>query len=118
MAELTWDGSSTYYARLENGRVLYVSGDAVAEARWDYIKDRILGMPLLASNEEINTLIYEALQDKTSEASTLYDEAIGELLDSSAWESDAVEVDEDDVPLTPLKWHYDAWIRTEGDAHE
>lgn len=107
MSELTWDGKYTYYAELEDGRTLYVSGDAVAEADHEYVEIEMKKSYPDLSQDKLRELI----EDKQSEESKkLYVEAQEQNLDSDSWLGCAIDVDKNGDPLEPINSNYVAWI--------
>jgi hypothetical protein len=116
--QLIWNNDRNhYYAELEDGRTLYVSGDAWAEARYEMARTFFAELHPEMEQDALYELYSETVNADGSEADECDTRAWNELIDPSAWEADAVEVDDEGFPLDPKMagFHFDAWIRKEAE---
>lgn len=102
MAQLTWNGSN-YEATLDDGRTLTVNGDDFAEEKLDMAKAYFVEAHPGASKDDFAN---------AEDAGQFIDQATEELIDASAWEDSAVEVDRDGDPIDKsIKHGFAAWIK-------
>ncbi len=112
--QLTWNhNDQNYYAEIENGKTLYVSGDAFAEGRLEMARCFFAEAHPEMEQDAAYELYAETANDEGSEADKCDTRAWNELIDPLAWVNDAVEVDDEGFPLDPkmANFHFDAWIR-------
>lgn len=116
--QLTWNNDRNhYYAELEDGRTLYVNGDAFAEERLEMARCFFIEAHPEMEEDTAYELYSETANTEGSEADECDTRAWKELIDPRTWEADAVEVDDEGYPLDPKQtgWHFDAWIKKEAE---
>ncbi len=111
--QLTWDHNNNwYYAELEDGRTLYVNGDAFAEGRLEMARCFFAEVHSEMDEDTAYELFSETANEDGSEANECDTRAWNELIDPLTWVNDAVEVDKYGNPLDPkITWSFDAWIK-------